>query len=718
MGVFNKTTEQEEFITAVKSGKNVLCNANAGCGKEQPLTSLVMTPDRGFIPMGKIAIGDRVCSPYGKYNTVIGIFPQGVKKVYKVHFNDYTVVECGLEHLWYVREKYRSEFEVVSLKDMISSNKTYYVPLPDVKFDGVSFRERTDELYDMISYNGGNKAYFCCDKDYIAEDTLTLIRSIGGLAYIKKDVNGKYIVNFDLIGEKYITKIEETDEMVLQQCISLDGDHLYITDGFTTTHNTSTIFESMVADKEKTFLLLAFNSHLIKEYNAKIKEYGISDRVTTSTLHTLAKRSTIDLPSIVVNNVKYTLGKKFTLVGYFHSSDLQAITGVNGWKVSKDLAEFCSGNKDFNEVGNYIFRVFDYALKKSKMTHAMYMKLFSLKCKQGEIELKQDCLVIDEYQDMEESVALVIKTVNVKQKLLVGDPNQAIYEFILKGYKFHKEEFLKTYEVLYLSKSFRCSTRIANMVNKNILQPYLNIEKDFTGTDSDVSDGKFYFIGRTNNEVLKIAYLLAKSGQKYRLTADLKQLTATLVSLYIVVSNSAVISKASANSLSKILPPYIDSEVVKDVKMYLNEESRDMQLIPYLKEYSSSNVQSGFALMSYLNTKEVNSKDFLEKIREGIDDSSLNTVSTVFKLKGSEADTVKLYKFKSPRELQGEFMGMCVEKYEEDPTERFEYYEDLYMDTPEYARYIAEIMILYVALTRARHKISFASCDEVSYWRE
>lgn len=71
-----------------------------GSGKAQPLDAKVLTPT-GFVAMGDIRVGDCVIDSDGKATKVIGVFPQGVKSVYRVSFNDGTSTECCADHLWY-----------------------------------------------------------------------------------------------------------------------------------------------------------------------------------------------------------------------------------------------------------------------------------------------------------------------------------------------------------------------------------------------------------------------------------------------------------------------------------------------------------------------------------------------------------------------------------------------------------------------------------------
>ncbi|MFF9570964.1 helicase-related protein [Streptomyces sp. NPDC014685] len=78
-----------------------LLQGEVGSGKAQPLDSLVLTP-RGYKPMGEIRQGDEVVVPEGEVAVVDGVFPQGVRDVWRLVLSDDTTVECDDEHLWIV----------------------------------------------------------------------------------------------------------------------------------------------------------------------------------------------------------------------------------------------------------------------------------------------------------------------------------------------------------------------------------------------------------------------------------------------------------------------------------------------------------------------------------------------------------------------------------------------------------------------------------------
>jgi hypothetical protein len=121
---------------------NIAFIGQAGCGKAQPLNSRIYTPI-GPKTMGQVKCGDIVCTPTGRAE-VIGVYPQGKKPVFRIHFKDGATTECCDEHLWCVENihnKWKDGFRVVSTKQLIESCKAggrsvYAVPVTNpVDFD-------------------------------------------------------------------------------------------------------------------------------------------------------------------------------------------------------------------------------------------------------------------------------------------------------------------------------------------------------------------------------------------------------------------------------------------------------------------------------------------------------------------------------------------------------------------------------------------------------
>jgi hypothetical protein len=97
---------QERMIRVFQTQQLVCVMASRQVGKEQPHSALIATPT-GWTTMGDICVGDVVLTPNGGKSTVVDKFPQGIKDVYRITFDDESTAECGLDHLWsvYIRNK-------------------------------------------------------------------------------------------------------------------------------------------------------------------------------------------------------------------------------------------------------------------------------------------------------------------------------------------------------------------------------------------------------------------------------------------------------------------------------------------------------------------------------------------------------------------------------------------------------------------------------------
>lgn len=131
---------QERFVRSnvdVVFGGGVL-----GGGKDQPLGSKILTPD-GWKTMGDMRVGSTISTPWNGATKVTGVFPQGIKKVFRIKTSDGRTCEAGLEHLWEVRtrrqvEKYRrhkknsnySVFTTEEIMEGMSRGVKYWLPLP------------------------------------------------------------------------------------------------------------------------------------------------------------------------------------------------------------------------------------------------------------------------------------------------------------------------------------------------------------------------------------------------------------------------------------------------------------------------------------------------------------------------------------------------------------------------------------------------------------
>jgi hypothetical protein len=87
-------------------------------GHAQPLTAQVLTPS-GYRPMGDIQVGDKVLTVDGSPTPVMGVYPQGRKKIYRVTLTDGRTARSTLDHLWSVREDGKNDFEALPLSEIL-----------------------------------------------------------------------------------------------------------------------------------------------------------------------------------------------------------------------------------------------------------------------------------------------------------------------------------------------------------------------------------------------------------------------------------------------------------------------------------------------------------------------------------------------------------------------------------------------------------------------
>lgn len=75
-----------------------------GSGKALPLESDILGPD-GYFKMKDAKVGMKVWGEDGELHNIVGVFPQGVKEMYRIHFSDNTYTDCCIDHLWTMRSQ-------------------------------------------------------------------------------------------------------------------------------------------------------------------------------------------------------------------------------------------------------------------------------------------------------------------------------------------------------------------------------------------------------------------------------------------------------------------------------------------------------------------------------------------------------------------------------------------------------------------------------------
>lgn len=280
----------QKFVEQGDTPNLILHSNGAGMGKAQPLTSKVLTPN-GYVYMGDVYEGMVVLDGKGNHTMVTGVYPQGKRDIYRIHFVDKTYIEVSDEHLnsvYLFNRKDKSVDEhVVTTLELIEMFKQYgtnlRVDVPrirgrkyhDMEYPLIlgmtvgtgevekrrfterelmaSYEQRVELVRGMMVTNTkweGGYAYWETKCPTLSEQFAFLARSVGCVDTIslRKD---RYVHKMTVIkalvpdGKKSsyparnITGIEFVREDECQ-CIMVSSDlHTYITDNVTPTHNTT-----------------------------------------------------------------------------------------------------------------------------------------------------------------------------------------------------------------------------------------------------------------------------------------------------------------------------------------------------------------------------------------------------------------------------------------------------------------------------------------------
>jgi len=218
----------------IKPARGILFHGPPGCGKAQPLDSLVLTPN-GYVKMGDILPGSFVSTPDGNSAKVLETFPQGEIEIYKVNFSDGTSAECCENHLWKIRNKYdiamKRHGRVVKLKDIMykvklpSGRRKYSIPMTKpVKFVRHSVPLDPYLLGCLLgdgSFSSKKVGFTTMDREII--DTLTPIIRRLGCKFTRHD---RY--NYDIVEilkqsgpvGRAVESITDSGEVITYDCIS------------------------------------------------------------------------------------------------------------------------------------------------------------------------------------------------------------------------------------------------------------------------------------------------------------------------------------------------------------------------------------------------------------------------------------------------------------------------------------------------------------------
>lgn len=115
-------------VRGARLGKLYIYSAPSGAGKALPNNTLIPMFNGGFQTVGSIKVGDQLIDRLGRPTTVLGVFPQGQKEVYKITLKDGRTALSSKDHLWtYHNECARNyyQLETNTLEEIIQKIKLY-----------------------------------------------------------------------------------------------------------------------------------------------------------------------------------------------------------------------------------------------------------------------------------------------------------------------------------------------------------------------------------------------------------------------------------------------------------------------------------------------------------------------------------------------------------------------------------------------------------------
>jgi replicative DNA helicase len=347
--------------------------APTGVGKSLSISEPVLTP-KGWTTMGKIKVGDKVIGSDGKEQYVLGVYPQGVRPIYKIEFTDNTFVNCDEEHLWSVntlnmrtaktRDKqgkgvYKPNYgyKVVKTSDMmldIKKRGRYNYRLPvvspvefeskEVSIDpyllglllgdgsicdgGVKISTKDDEIFDNISHLEEHCSY----NEYFRTETKS-IKSINFKTQIKKRLEVYNLLN-KKSNNKFIPKDYLYNSLNVRVSL-LQG--LMDTDGYVDKKGTlqyTTISKQLSEDIRELVLSLGgtvrINTKIPKyTYNGEKKEGQLAYTITMSFANEIVPFKLIRKVSRYYRRTKYVEQKYVKSIVYSHDEEAVCIKVSN-----------------------------------------------------------------------------------------------------------------------------------------------------------------------------------------------------------------------------------------------------------------------------------------------------------------------------------------------------------------------------------------------------
>lgn len=311
--------------------------------------------------------------------------------------------------------------------------------------------------------------------------------------------------------------LTEEQQLVVNTMLDIE-DEILLVDSAAGTGKTSTALAVVDAIKPKKALYTAFNKAIVIEGSEKF-----TTNVQCRTLHALALSYV--RPKLKIEDFTYLCIKEdlsyadkravIDAMDEFFRSD-----STNMYEFLPTMLSPILVNITVHYIDGMIHDIVNPSFN-------FLLKYFHILLSTEAILVHFDLVILDEIQDSTAVALEIFKLLSSPKKLGLGDPQQSIYGFmnLVNGF-----EVLTEARTLPLTKSFRCSTQIAEGIQHFV---HKHIQKDFpfTGTDTPIDDGLTAYITSTNAQIVFRLHELHKESKGYILTRPISEIFASTLAL-------------------------------------------------------------------------------------------------------------------------------------------------------------------------------------------
>lgn len=372
--------------------------------------------------------------------------------------------------------------------------------------------------------------------------------------------------------------------------------------------------------KPKSGIYTAFNKAIVEEGKNKFRNTPIECK----TFHALAYQYV--KPKIPIQALTY----KCITEKIIYSEKRNVIATIDDFFVSDSTDMYTYFEQKFEKhprkdlMINLCTKYIEGMLEGTvNPTFNFMLKCLHLMLFEEKVKITTDIIILDEINDVTAVSLEIFKLIDAPKKLGLGEPHQAIYQFLNLVDGFDALKDVAT--TLKLTKSYRCSIDIANRISSK-MSKHLCKDFDFKGTDKPVTNGlTLYCTGTNASIVLEI----------YKRLNDNKSFTLLRKPSDIFAAPMAVLSASQGKT-----PYQKQYEFLVDLYEDFKAQSKHANYFKFLSsELDDEEINNAVRLLTFLSQNKVNLFQLYNDTKKIIPDKQY-TISTVFTSKGLEFENV------------------------------------------------------------------------------